>query len=69
MAVRALGVSSQQVVVGERRLATLSHLAGRPASARAESAVLDAIKEGMIAANKDMPFALLYLYDDQGSLH
>ena len=55
-------------VVGERRLATLSQLAGRLASARAESEVLDAIKEGMDAADKDMPFALLYLYDDQGVL-
>ena len=55
-------------VVGERRLATLSQLAGRLASARAESEVLDAIKEGMDAADKDMPFALLYLYDEQGAL-
>jgi PAS domain S-box-containing protein len=55
-------------VVGERRLATLSELAGRLASARAESEVLDAIKEGMDAADKDVPFSLLYLYDDQGAL-
>jgi hypothetical protein len=55
-------------VVGERRLATLSQLAGRLASARAESEVLDAIKEGVDAADKDVPFALLYLYDDQGAL-
>ena len=55
-------------VVGERRLATLSKLAGRLASARAESEVLDAIKEGMDAADKDVPFSLLYLYDDQGAL-
>jgi len=47
-------------VVGERRLATLSRLAGHLASARAEAEVLDAIKEGMDAADKDMPFALLY---------
>ncbi|WP_159009100.1 ATP-binding protein [Bradyrhizobium sp. S69] len=55
-------------VVGERRLSTLSHLAGRLASARAESEVLDAIKEGLDAANKDLPFALLYLHDEQGTL-
>jgi PAS domain S-box-containing protein len=55
-------------VVGERRLSTLSQLAGRLASARAESEVLDAIKKGMDAANKDLPFVLLYLYDDQGDL-
>jgi PAS domain S-box-containing protein len=55
-------------VVGERRLSTLSQLAGRLASARAESEVLDAIKEGLDVANKDMPFALLYLYDEQGAL-
>jgi signal transduction histidine kinase/CheY-like chemotaxis protein len=55
-------------VVGERRLATLSQLAGRLASARAESEVLDAIKEGVAAAEKDLPFALLYLYDDHGAL-
>jgi GAF domain-containing protein len=55
-------------VVGERRLATLSRLAGHLASARAEAEVLDAIKEGMDAADKDMPFALLYLYDEQGAL-
>jgi signal transduction histidine kinase len=29
---------------------------------------LDAIKEGMDAADKDMPFSLLYLYDDHGVL-
>ena len=55
-------------VVGERRLATLGQLAGLLASARAESEVLDAVKEGMDAANKDLPFALLYLYDEQGVL-
>ncbi len=55
-------------VVGERRLSTLSQLAGRLASARAESEVLHAIKEGLDAANKDLPFALLYLYDEQGVL-
>ena len=55
-------------VVGERRLSTLSQLAGRLASARAESEVLDAIKEGLDAADKDLPFALLYLYDEQGNL-
>jgi PAS domain S-box-containing protein len=55
-------------VVGERRLATLSELAGGLASARAESEVLDAIKEGMDAADKDVPFSLLYLYDDQAAL-
>ena len=55
-------------VVGERRLATLGQLAGLLASARAESEVLDAIKEGIDAANRDLPFALLYLYDEQGAL-
>jgi hypothetical protein len=55
-------------VVGERRLATLSQLAGRLASARAESEVLDAIKAGVDAADRDLPFALLYLYDVQGAL-
>ena len=55
-------------VVGERRLSTLSRVAGRLASARAETEVLDAIKEGLDAANKDLPFALLYLYDEQGAL-
>jgi PAS domain S-box-containing protein len=55
-------------VVGERRLSTLSQLAGRLASARAEAEVLDAIKEGLDASNKDLPFALLYLYDEEGAL-
>jgi PAS domain S-box-containing protein len=55
-------------VVGERRLTTLGQLAGRLASARAESDVLDAIKDGIDAADKDLPFALLYLYDEQGAL-
>jgi len=36
-------------------------------SPRAESEVLDAIKEGMDAADKDVPFSLLYLYDDQAA--
>jgi hypothetical protein len=39
-------------VVGERRLTTLSRLAGRLASARAEPEVLDAIKEGMDEADR-----------------
>ena len=55
-------------VVGERRLTTLSRLAGRLASARAEPEVLDAIKEGMDEADKDLPFSLLYLYDEKGAL-
>jgi PAS domain S-box-containing protein len=55
-------------VVGERRLSTLSQLAGRLASARAESEVLDAIKQGLDAADKDLPFALLYFYDEQRAL-
>src|ERR1700722_17019085 len=55
-------------VVGERRLSTLSQLAGRLASARAEPEVLDAIKEGMDEADKDLPFSLLYLYDEKGAL-
>jgi PAS domain S-box-containing protein len=55
-------------VVGERRLSTLSQVAGRLASARAESEVLDAVKEALDAADKDLPFALLYLYDEQGAL-
>jgi hypothetical protein len=48
-------------VVGERRLATLSKLAGRLASARAESEVLDAIKEGMDAAQGRAVFSAISL--------
>jgi hypothetical protein len=37
-------------------------------SPRAAAEVLDAIKEGMDAADKDVPFSLLYLYDDQAAM-
>ena len=55
-------------IVGERRLTSLSRLATGLAAARAEAAMLDAIKSGLDSANKDIIFGLLYLTDGAGKL-
>ena len=51
-------------VLGERRMSTLRALAGAVAAARTERAVLDAVRELLAASTRDLPFSLVYLFDD-----
>lgn len=50
-------------IIGERRLATLADLASRLAAVRREKDVRRAIATALTRANRDLPFALLYLLD------
>jgi hypothetical protein len=52
-------------VVGERRTETLRHLAARLAEAKTEHEACAAATEILAEHRKDVPFALLYLIDDQ----
>ena len=52
-------------VVGERRLRTLRELAAALAAVRTEQEVLDAVSATLQSANRDVPFSLLYLNQDQ----
>jgi hypothetical protein len=53
-------------VIGERRLGTLRELASALASASAEPEVLAAAERAVAANPRDLPFALAYLFDDDG---
>lgn len=50
-------------IVGERRLQTLSGLASLTAAAQTEIEVLTAARTALSTADKDLPFALLCLFD------
>jgi signal transduction histidine kinase len=54
-------------VIGARRLALLRDLAARLARATTEHEVCSAVQESLTAAPRDIPFSLLYLFDDKGS--
>src|SRR5438045_818671 len=51
-------------VVGERRLATLPDLGSESAMTRAEDEVLAAASRHLAANARDVPFALVYLFDE-----
>ncbi|MGE4242819.1 response regulator [Ramlibacter sp.] len=53
-------------VLGERRLGALRELARGLAKAYSFSAVLAATVEGLRLAMRDLPFSVLYLFDDEG---
>ena len=53
-------------VIGERRLATLRDLAADLASTSREEEVLAAIARGLAVNPRDLPFTLLYLFEDEG---
>ncbi|MBV9049227.1 MAG: hypothetical protein JOY58_13210, partial [Solirubrobacterales bacterium] len=53
-------------VIGERRMATLRTLAARLASGRSEPEVLNAVQDGLTENRFDLPFSLVYLFDDSG---
>jgi signal transduction histidine kinase/CheY-like chemotaxis protein len=52
-------------VVGERRLRALRELGGRALLARSEGDAADALVQTLSASRDDMPFALLYLLDQE----
>jgi signal transduction histidine kinase/DNA-binding response OmpR family regulator len=53
-------------VIGERRLATLRELASLLAAVRTEPDVLAAIERGLAANRRDMPFAIVWLFEQDG---
>jgi signal transduction histidine kinase/DNA-binding response OmpR family regulator len=50
-------------VIGERRLATLRELASSLAAVRTEPEVLAAIEHGLATNQRDLPFAIAWLFD------
>ncbi|RYF73348.1 MAG: response regulator, partial [Comamonadaceae bacterium] len=56
-------------ILSERRLAALGDLASGLASADRRSSVLAAARGALGRAGRDLPFSLLYLYDDAGVAH
>jgi signal transduction histidine kinase len=59
-------IETTKRVIGERRLATLRELAARAASVQAPEAACHAAVETLGANAADVPFALVYLLDDEG---
>ena len=53
-----------QRVIGERRLDTLRDLGAALGTARSEPEVMQAAEHSLARNDRDMPFALIYLYDD-----
>jgi hypothetical protein len=53
-------------VIGERRMATLRELASLLSSVRTEPDVLAAIERGLATNQRDMPFAIVYLFEPDG---
>ena len=51
-------------VIGARRLTSLRELAASLATVTAEADVIDGIRRGVGDNQRDIPFSLLYLYDD-----
>jgi signal transduction histidine kinase/DNA-binding response OmpR family regulator len=56
-------------VINERRLASLGALASRLAGAEGEGAVLRAAAAGLALNQRDLPFTVTYLFDDDGVAH
>ena len=53
-------------VIAERRVGSLRELAAELAAAQGEAEVLNAVQASLTAADRDMPFALLYLFEGDG---
>ncbi|MCE3552507.1 SpoIIE family protein phosphatase [Pseudonocardia sp. RS11V-5] len=53
-------------VLGERRMSTLRALSAAVTTARTERAVLDAACDLLGTSTRDLPFSLVYLFDDEG---
>ncbi len=56
-------------VISERRLASLSTLASSLSPAEGEGAVLRAAARGLSSNDRDLPFSVTYLFDEQGGAH
>ncbi|WP_313443399.1 GAF domain-containing protein, partial [Novosphingobium sp.] len=54
-------------VISERRLESLRQLALALAGAQGHEAVLDAVEAELARNDRDMPFALVYLFDEAGA--
>jgi signal transduction histidine kinase/ActR/RegA family two-component response regulator len=54
-------------IIGERRLASLRTLAAGLATANTEPDVVAAVEHTVSADARDMPFAMMYLFDDTGT--
>ncbi len=54
-------------VIGERRVASLRQLAAEMAGKNTQESVLAAAENILAANQKDLPFTLLYLFDEDGS--
>lgn len=53
-------------VIGDRRMATLRDLGSDPTVVRTEHQMLDFTVRQLARNQRDLPFALIYLYDDSG---
>ena len=53
-------------VIGERRLASLRTLAAGLATANTEQDVVAALEGSVAADARDMPFAMIYVFDEPG---
>ena len=56
-------------VISERRLASLSALAGTLSAAEGEASVLRAAARGLEGNGRDLPYTVTYLFDDEGAAH
>jgi signal transduction histidine kinase len=56
-------------LIGERRVATLRDVAAALASTNTEEEVLQALREQLNRNQKDLPFTLTYLFDQNGVAH
>lgn len=54
-------------VIGQRRLASLANLAASYASALTEEEAIQATLSSLALSDKDIPFAQLFIYDDDGA--
>ena len=54
-------------VIGDRRLTTMSDLGAAVSPARSQSDVLGAVEETLGDNDRDLPFSLVYLYDQDGA--
>jgi anti-anti-sigma factor len=56
-------------VLSERRMATLGELAAALAAARTRDDIVVAVREQLGRNTQDVPFSLIYLFDDAGMAH
>lgn len=54
-------------IITQRRLDTLRQLAARIATADSKASVMEAVQQELSANSRDLPFALAYLFDEDGA--